>query len=251
MMGPQGPPSNAVPPPGGPGGEIPTLTNAQQPLPMTGFSQAQPMAQGGYRGPVMPSQGQAINRKFRLSPTNLPKISNTAAYSQYRIRYSTNSRSHRWSGTTAIPWRSPRLSPTAKPARLPIRLQSAKSSRELPRSPRFRLHTRPTKPIRSAKRSPARWLPHFRSTSWLRTANNREQLRPATRWLPTSRWRAATSWLRSPATVPTRLSPRECFPAILSPEQSTAATRSGLRWSESSPKLSIPVSSASPKRLQR
>lgn len=60
MMGPQGPPSGPPVPPG-PGTDMPT--NTQQPLPMSGFSQAQPMPQGGYRGPVMPGQGPNMNRK--------------------------------------------------------------------------------------------------------------------------------------------------------------------------------------------
>lgn len=58
-QGPQGPPSSAAVV-AGPGGDMPP--NSQQPLPMSGFPQGQPMGQGGYRGPVMPSQGPAINR---------------------------------------------------------------------------------------------------------------------------------------------------------------------------------------------
>lgn len=59
-MAPQGPPS--VPSPGGPGGEIPP--NAQQPLPMSGFNQGQPIPQGAYRGPMMPGQGPPMNRTY-------------------------------------------------------------------------------------------------------------------------------------------------------------------------------------------
>jgi len=57
MMNPQGLPSG----PGGatgPGGEMPP--NTQPTMPMSTFNQGQPMAQG-YRGPVMPGQGPAIN----------------------------------------------------------------------------------------------------------------------------------------------------------------------------------------------
>lgn len=62
MMAPQGPPN--VPASAGPGGEMPS--NTQQPLPMSGFNQGQPMPQGGYRGPVMPGQGPAMNRKITV-----------------------------------------------------------------------------------------------------------------------------------------------------------------------------------------
>jgi hypothetical protein len=59
MMSLQGPPNVSAS--AGPGGEIPP--NSQQPLPMSGFNQGQPMPQAGYRGPVMPGQGPAMNRK--------------------------------------------------------------------------------------------------------------------------------------------------------------------------------------------
>lgn len=58
MISPQGLPSG----PGGtagPGGEMPP--NTQPTMPMSTFNQGQPMAQGGYRGPVMPGQGPTIN----------------------------------------------------------------------------------------------------------------------------------------------------------------------------------------------
>lgn len=61
MMNPQGLPSG----PGGtagPGGEMPP--NTQPAMPMSSFNQGQPMAQGGYRGPVMPGQGPTINSMF-------------------------------------------------------------------------------------------------------------------------------------------------------------------------------------------
>lgn len=61
MMGPQGPTTNASVP-AGPSGDMPP--NAQQPLPMSGFPQGQPMAPGGYRGPGIAGQGPAINRRF-------------------------------------------------------------------------------------------------------------------------------------------------------------------------------------------
>lgn len=56
MMNPQGLPSG----PGatGPGGEM--SPNTQPTMPMSTFNQGQPIAQG-YRGPVMPGQGPAIN----------------------------------------------------------------------------------------------------------------------------------------------------------------------------------------------
>lgn len=63
MMSPQGLPSG----PGGsagPGGEIPP--NTQPPMPMSTFNQGQPMAQGGYRGPVIPGQGPTINSMLYL-----------------------------------------------------------------------------------------------------------------------------------------------------------------------------------------
>lgn len=65
MMGPQGPPGGPGVPPGAavPPGEMPP--NAQQPLPMSGFPPVQPMGQPGYRGPPMPVQGPAMNRKFK------------------------------------------------------------------------------------------------------------------------------------------------------------------------------------------
>lgn len=58
MMNPQGLP-NAPTGSSGPGGDMPP--NTQPTLPMSNFSQGQPMTQGGYRGPVMPGQGPAIN----------------------------------------------------------------------------------------------------------------------------------------------------------------------------------------------
>lgn len=59
MMNPQG---LSNPGPGGspgPGGEMPP--NTPPAMPMPSFNQGQPMAQGGYRGPVMPVQGPTIN----------------------------------------------------------------------------------------------------------------------------------------------------------------------------------------------
>lgn len=58
MMNPQGLP-NAPTGSSGPGGDMPP--NTQPTLPMSTFSQGQPISQGGYRGPVMPGQGPAIN----------------------------------------------------------------------------------------------------------------------------------------------------------------------------------------------
>lgn len=57
MMNPQGLP-NAPTGSNGPAGDMPP--NSQPTLPMSSFSQGQPMSQG-YRGPVMPGQGPAIN----------------------------------------------------------------------------------------------------------------------------------------------------------------------------------------------
>lgn len=61
IISPQGLPSG----PGnsaGPGADMPP--NTQPTLPMSNFNQGQPMTQGGYRGPVMPGQGPAINSTF-------------------------------------------------------------------------------------------------------------------------------------------------------------------------------------------
>lgn len=57
MMNPQGLP-NAPTGSSGPAGDMPP--NSQPTLPMSSFSQGQPMSQG-YRGPVMPGQGPTIN----------------------------------------------------------------------------------------------------------------------------------------------------------------------------------------------
>lgn len=59
MMNSQGPTGSPNVGPTNPGNEMPP--NAQQPMPMPGFNQGQPMGQGYRSGPI-PNPGPAVNR---------------------------------------------------------------------------------------------------------------------------------------------------------------------------------------------